>query len=247
MAMKRWPALVVPALLFCLLATPASQAAEKIRLLIMSGSHRYQTNQFLQLFKDNPEVTFESVSHPHALVKLRSESARNFDVLVMYDYAREITPAEQADFLNFLKAGKGLLILHHAIAAYPHWAEYERILGGRYYMQKSTIVNGVEKPRSRAREGEHIPVHIADSSHPVTHGLEDFEIADETYFGYDVASDSHVLLTTTHTNNAPTLAWCRTCEAARVVYLQLGHDHLAYENPYYRQLVAQAIRWVARR
>ncbi len=149
--------------------------------------------------------------------------------------------------MNFLKAGKGLLILHHAIAAYPHWPEYERILGGRYYLQKSTIVNGVEKLRSRAREGARIPVHIADPNHPVTRGLKDFEIDDETYAGYDVAPDSHVLLTTTHTNNAPTLAWSRTCEAARVVYVQLGHDHLAYENPNYRRLVAQAIRWVARR
>jgi type 1 glutamine amidotransferase len=31
------------------------------------------------------------------------------------------------------------------------------------------------------------------------------------------------------------------------VYLQLGHDHWAYENPNYRELVARAIRWVARR
>ena len=195
--------LVVPAvLLFSLLAAPAGLAADKIRLLIMSGSHPYQTNQFLQVFKDNPDVTFESVTHPHALAKLRPESAKNFDVLVMYDYAREITGEEQADFLNFLKAGKGVLILHHAIAAYPHWPEYERILGGRFYMQESTIVNGVAKPRSKARHGEHIPVHIADPNHPVTRGLQDFEITDETYFGYDVAPDSHVLLTTTHTNNA---------------------------------------------
>lgn len=239
---------MVPAVLgLFLLAAPFGQAADKIRLLVMSGSHPYQTNQFLQLFKDNPDVTFESVVHPNALAKLRRENAKNFDVLVMYDYAREITSEEQADFLNCLKAGKGLLILHHAIAAYPHWPEYERILGGRYYLQKTTIVNGVEKPRSKAREGAHIPVHIADPNHPVTRGLKDFEINDETYFGYNVAPDSHVLLTTTHTNNAPTLAWCRTCEAARVVYLQLGHDHLAYENPDYRKFVAQAIRWVARR
>jgi hypothetical protein len=34
--------------------------------------------------------------------------------------------------------------------------------------------------------------------------------------------------------------------AARVACIQLGHDRFAYENPHYRQLVAQAIRWTAK-
>jgi len=234
-------------LLLAFLGAPSSQGAQKIRLLIMSGSHPYETNQFLQLFKDNPDVTFESIIHPHALTKLRAESAKDFDVLVLHDYAQQISGEAQADFLNLFKAGKGLLILHHAIAAYPDWPEYEKILGGRYYLKPKTIVNGVEKPRSRAREGAHIPVHIADAAHPATRGLQDFELRDETYFGYDVAPDSHLLLTTTNTNNAPSLAWSRTYAGARIIYLQLGHDHFAYEDPNYRQFVAQAIRWVARR
>jgi type 1 glutamine amidotransferase len=227
------------------LAASPSQAADKIRLLIMSGSHPYETNQFLQLFKDNPDVTFESVVHPHAFAKLRPESAKNFDVLVLYDYAQKISPEAQADLVNFLKAGKGLLILHHAIAAYPDWPEYEKILGGRYYLQPRTVVNGAVKPRSRAREGAEILVHLADLAHPATRGLKDFEIHDETYFGYDVAPDSHLLLTTTNTNNAPSLAWSRSYEGARIIYCQLGHDHFAYENPNYRKFVAQAIKWVA--
>ena len=246
--MKRAYSLGVAALVLAIsLLTTAAPAAQSVRLVIMSGSHGYQTNQFLQMFRDNHEVTFESVVHPNALVKLRPENATNFDVLVMYDYAQKISPEAQADYLDFLKAGKGVVILHHAIAAYPQWPEYEKILGGRYYLQPKTLVNGVEKLRSRAKEGAHIAVKVADASHPVTRGLQDFEIDDETYFGYDVAPDSHVLLSTTNTNNAPTLAWSRSYQGARIVYIQLGHDHLAYENPNYRKLVAQAIRWVAKR
>jgi type 1 glutamine amidotransferase len=30
-----------------------------------------------------------------------------------------------------------------------------------------------------------------------------------------------------------------------VVYLILGHDHFAYENPNFRELVARSIRWTA--
>ena len=32
---------------------------------------------------------------------------------------------------------------------------------------------------------------------------------------------------------------------SRVAFVQLGHDHFAYENPSYRKLVAQAIQWTA--
>jgi type 1 glutamine amidotransferase len=236
------------AFLTCLIlgATFPGQGAEKTRLLILSGSHRFETNQFFQVFKDNADVMFEAAAHPAAHERLRPESAKNFDVLVLYDYWQKITEEAKADFVNFLKAGKGLLILHHAVADYQQWPEYGKILGGRYYLQP-TLVNGVEKPRSRAKEGLIIPVHIADPDHPITRGLKDFEIRDEVYGGYDIAPESHVLLTTTLSNNAPYLAWVKTYEAARVVYLQLGHDHFAYEDPNYRRLLAQAIRWVARR
>jgi uncharacterized protein len=244
--MKPFPALAsLATALLLLTAVPASAAAEKLRLLILVGAHPFETNQFFQLFRDNPDVTFETAAHPDAHARLRPGAA-DFDVLVLYDYWQPITDEAKADFVKVLESGKGLLILHHAVADYQRWPEFEKILGGRYYTQK-TIVNGVEKPRSRAREGARFQVHIADPDHPVTHGVNDFVIRDETYFGYDMRPESHPLLTTPDTNNAPNLAWANTYKAARVVYLQLGHDHFAYENPNYRQLVAQALRWVARK
>ncbi|MCX7825935.1 MAG: ThuA domain-containing protein, partial [Verrucomicrobiae bacterium] len=88
-------------------------------------------------------------------------------------------------------------------------------------------------------------VHIAGPKHPVTRGLKDFEIHDETYKGYDVRPDVQPLLTTDEPLSAPIIGWAKTYEKARVVYIQLGHDHFAYENPNFQKLVAQAIAWVA--
>jgi hypothetical protein len=31
--------------------------------------------------------------------------------------------------------------------------------------------------------------------------------------------------------------------ASRLVYLQCGDDPVAYANPYYRQLIGNAVRW----
>jgi type 1 glutamine amidotransferase len=90
-------------------------------------------------------------------------------------------------------------------------------------------------------------VRVANNQHPVTKGLTDFTIHDETYGLFEVSSQTHALLTTEEPTSSKTIAWAKTYEAARVVYIQLGHDHLAYENPNYRLLVANAIRWVAKR
>ena len=89
--------------------------------------------------------------------------------------------------------------------------------------------------------------YTADLKHPVTRGVTDFAIHDEVYGGFEVIPQAHVLLTTDEPLNGHNVAWTKTYGAARVVYLQLGHDHQAYENPNYQRLLKQAIRWVAKR
>ena len=91
-----------------------------------------------------------------------------------------------------------------------------------------------------------VPVTIVAKDHPVTAGLNDFTIHDEIYWGFRVGSSVTPLLTTAHPRSGKPLAWTRTQGKSRVVYLQLGHDHLAYQNPNFRQLIARSIRWVAK-
>ena len=241
---RTFPAALAALCLMLALALP-NHAAEKTRLLVISGGHDFQTNQFHQMYKDNPDVTFEAFTHPKAHAQLRPDAAKNYDVIVLYDLWQNITDEAKADFVNFLKAGKGLVILHHAIANYQQWPEYWKIAGGRYYLNK-TMVDGVEKPRSIWQHDVEVAIHIADTDHPVTRGVKDFTIHDETYGLFDMNPDSHALLTSDTSGSAKNLGWAKTYEGARVVYLQLGHDHLAWDNPNYKQLVSQAIRWVAK-
>jgi hypothetical protein len=238
-----WPALLLAG--FCSFS-PTLVAAEKLRLLVVHGGHDFETNQFLQLFRDNTNVTFEAVQHPHAHAWWQPETAKAWDVLVLYDLWQEIKDAGKADLVARLKEGKGLLVLHHALANYQSWPEYERIVGGKYYLQKQTV-NGVEKPQSTYKHDVEFTVRIANNQHPVTRGLTDFTIHDETYGAFEVSSQTHALLTTEEPTSGKTIAWAKTYEAARVVYVQLGHDHLAYENPHFRRLLANAIQWVAKR
>jgi uncharacterized protein len=220
--------------------------ANRIRVLVVTGGHGFEKEPFLAMFKANPDISFQTVTHPQSDACLKADAARNYDVLVLYDYGQTISEEAQADFVARLKEGKGLVVLHHAIATYPNWQEYAKIIGARYYLEK-TVVDGVVKPRSAYQHGLDFCIHIADTNHPVTRGLKDFPIRDETYRLFDVAPESHPLLTTEEPESNKVVGWAKTYEAARVVYLQSGHDHFAYENPSYRQLVRQAIRWAAKK
>ena len=57
----------------------------------------------------------------------------------------------------------------------------------------------------------------------------------------------NVLLRTTNVTSDGPVAWISPYEKSRVVYIQLGHDRFAHQNPDYQELVHRAILWTARR
>lgn len=216
----------------------------KIRVLIVTGGHDFEREPFFALFQSFTDIEYREAAHPQAHELFKPEAAAQYDVLVFYDMWPDIAEEARANLVKLLKQGKGLVALHHCLASYPTWDEYTKIIGGKFYLQPHTE-GGVEKPASTYRHGVRFTVHIADPNHPVTRGLEDFEIEDETYGQFDVHPQVQPLLTTDEPTSGRTIGWAHTYGKSRVVYLQLGHDHLAYENPSYRRLVRQAIRWTA--
>ena len=223
-----------------------SPAAGKIPVLVVTGGHSFEQEPFFKLFKDSPDITYQAVAHPKAHALLTAEAAKQWDVLVLYDMHQNISDQAKADFVARLKEGKGLVVLHHAIANYQAWPEYWNIIGAHYYLAP-TNNNVVAKPSSAYKHGVDFRLRVADPQHPVTRGLKDFDIHDETYKWFDVADDCHPLLTTDEPESNKVVAWSKTYQGARVVYIQLGHDHFAYENPSFQQLLKQAIRWTAKR
>ena len=235
----------LPVFLLALLAPAAASGQQpegKIRVLVVTGGHDFEKEPFFKLFKDNADITCQAVEHPKAYALLTADAAKQWDVMVCYDMHQGITDAAKADFVARLKEGKGLVVLHHAIADYQAWPEYTTIIGAHYYLA-ATNINGVAKLRSAYKHGVDFKIHVADTQHPVTLGVKDFDIHDETYKWFDVAPECHPLLTTDEPESNKIIAWAKTYEGARVVYMQCGHDHFAYENPNYQQILKQAIRW----
>lgn len=215
-----------------------------IHSLIITGGHGFQEKPFFEMFDSFENFSYDAVVFPEAFEKLTPEAAEPYDALVFYDMWPEINETQQSAFIELLQQGKGIVSLHHTILSYQNWEEYPNIIGGRYYTQPH-IRDGVEIPAGTFQHGVRLTVHVADPNHPVTQGVQDFEIEDETYNHFWVDENMHVLLTTEHPSSGPVIGWTNQYKNSRIVYIQLGHDELAYGNENYRQLVNQAIRWVA--
>ena len=245
--LKKTPNLLVLllALLFGGLAS-AADSAPKIKVLLVTGGHGFEKEPFYKVFRDNPRIQLTATEHTGTnATAFERADLLSFDVVVLYDIRRTITDEQRARFLSLFEKGVGLVVLHHAIVSYQHWPDYERIIGGKYPEEDGK--SGVVTPEVGYKHDEEVPVVIVAPDHPITSGMKDFTIHDEIYWGYWAGKDVTPLITTTHPKSARPLAWVRTEKNSRVVYLQLGHDHQAYENPNFQQLVARSIQWTAKR
>ena len=232
-------------ILFFPVLSPAEDAAPKMKVLLITGGHGFETAPFFDVFEKNPDITFTSAKHTQNADAYERDDLLSYDAVVLYDMPKEITEPQKAKFLSLFQKGIGVLVLHHALVSYQHWPEFERIIGGRYPEEDGK--GGKVTPEVGYQHGVEVPVVIVAKDHPITAGLSDFTITDEIYWGFRVQRDVTPLLTTTHPQSGKPLAWTREEGKSRLVYLQLGHGPSAYDNPNYRQLVARSIRWVARR
>jgi uncharacterized protein len=245
LAMKRFAC--VCAILSAAILTPAASGGQPgTKVLVITGGHGFETEPFFRLFRDNASIIFAAAEQgTDSATAWERDDLATFDVVVLYDMPRSITPVQQASMRALFERGTGLVVLHHALVSFQDWPDYERIIGGRY----------PEPPKGQPAVSDKIgyehdvevPVTIVDAAHPITAGMKDFTIRDEIYWGFRVGGDVHPLLSTTHPKAGKPLMWTRTEGKSRVVFLQLGHDHYAFENPSFRELVARSIRWSARR
>lgn len=132
------------------------------------------------MFEAIPGVVATHVAYPEAAEKLKPELADTYDVIVFHDmWAKGIPADQQQAFLELLRRGIGVVALHHTMAAHQDWPAYKEMIGGRYYL-KERKVDGKTLPKSRYSHGQDIHVHIAKPDHPITAGMKDFTIHDET-------------------------------------------------------------------
>ncbi len=218
---------------------------EKIKVVVVTGGHDFEREPFFTLFADYDDIEYVEAAQKDDSELFENITRWDYDVIVLYNMTQSISPKRQENFQKLLRdKGAGLVVLHHAEAAFGGWDEYRKIIGARYPLTDQTI-DGVSFPTGTYQHDVDITVHVTDPAHPITRGIEDFQIHDEVYKGLWFAPDNHVLLTVDHPASDRTIGWTRTYGPSRICVLQGGHDSKAYANIYYRALVPRAIRWTA--
>jgi type 1 glutamine amidotransferase len=219
---------------------------DKLQVAVITGGHGFKADPFLEVFRAQDDIDFEYIALDKKDGFIDEADAEKYDVIVLYNMSARISDDHKKSLLGFIERGGGLIAMHHAIANYPNWAEWSEIIGAKYFL-KPQKWKGEDCPKSEYTHDVQMSVTIEDKNHPITQGVEDFVIHDETYRKWMLYPDNHLLLSCDHPESDDAVGWVRTYGDNEVCYLQLGHGPEAYANPNFQTLVAQAIQWAGSR
>ena len=217
---------------------PKSQDA--VRVLLVTGGHDHDA-MFYNVLDGRRDIRVNVDPHP---VAFRNDLRKSYDVLVLYDTIQQdqLPENHRQNLRDFVESGKGVVVLHHAIADFQNWDWWwKEVVAGRYVLKAdpplpaSSYLHGVEE------------VVTPKPGHAITNGLPQMRLFDETYKQVWHAANVTVLLTSDHATSDPDIAWVSPYAKSRVVYIQPGHERETCEMPWYRQLVQRAVLWSAGR
>ena len=220
-----------------------SVVGQPIKVMLVTGGHSYDTLQFFQLFDAMSEIEYEHFEQPAANQKIAKDLAKDFDLIVFYDMWDKIGVGEREAYRQMGEQGKPLLFLHHSLASYQEWPEFERIIGGKY-VEKGKGVDDEE--RSTYEHDVWVYCRVENYT-SVTRGFQELRFFDEVYGNVRIDDQVLPLLSTRHPKSMEYVAWENRYKSARVLYIQPGHDKRTYSEPDYQKLILQAIHYLARK
>jgi type 1 glutamine amidotransferase len=170
---------------------------------------------------------------------LASPQLRQYDAAVLHfmDWeAPDPGPQARAGLQRFVRAGKGLMIVHFGCGAFQEWDQFVQIAGR------------VWDPNMRPHDPHGaFAVTITDSEHPITKGLKSFETTDELYTCLAGETPIHLLATARSKvdNLDYPMAFVLEYGKGKVFHCALGHDVAAIENAGAAELFRRGCAWTA--
>lgn len=239
------------AVLPLLLLPGLSCAQEPLPVLLVSGANNHDWNWTAQVLREALEETLRfrvTLTLKPADELRRPLLLQHRAVVLDYNGPRWGAAAEEA-FLEAVRAGTGVVVVHAANNAFPGWTDYERLVGLCW--------------REGAGHGSFHPfdVHVVDRSHPVTAGMADLrQHPDELYHGlvHMHGAEFRVLLSafsdpkTGGSGRHEPMATAGRFGEGRVFHTALGHvwrdvpqTRASLTDPQFRRLLARGTEWAA--
>ncbi len=130
-------------------------------------------------------------------------------------------------FVDYVRAGHGLLAIHSGTASYQEQKVMRALLGGVF-----------------DRHPEQCAVTVAARpGHPLAAGVDPFTVTDEHYMMILDDAQADVFATTTSEHGEQPGGWTRRVGDGRVCVLTPGHNVDVWLHPNCQVLIANALRW----
>jgi type 1 glutamine amidotransferase len=208
------------------------QAAERVNVLWLRGGGVHDWKNNPPILKEVLDATGDfAVTFTENLDDMK-ERVRQFDVLAVYTTGMSLTDEQEKGMCDFVQNGGGFVGIHSASDSFKNSDRYWEMVGGRF----------------AGHGGGRYTVHIYDPEHPITQGLKDFEIQDETYrHDYHKNAQMRSLIRMNRGEERQSMGWVSRYGKGRVFFTGLGHGREAWSNPSFQEFVVRGMYWAAGR
>jgi type 1 glutamine amidotransferase len=208
------------------------QAAERVKVLWLRGGGVHDWRNNPPILKAVLDTTGDfDVTFTENLDDLKGR-LRQFDVLAVYTTGMNLTEEQEKGMCDFVQNGGGFVGIHSASDSFKNSDRYWEMVGGRF----------------AGHGAGRYTVYIYDQEHPITRGLKDFEIQDETYrHDYHKNAQMRSLIRMSRGEERQSMGWVSHYGKGRVFFTGLGHGREAWTNPFFQQFVVRGMYWAAGR
>jgi len=207
---------------------------EKIKILYMGGRDHDWKGYYESIVPQFKKQGDFDLVLSNKLEDLKAEYIKQYDVVLFFGSGGNFTdPSQESGLENYLKNGGGVVGIH-ATDAFKNSDSYWKIFGGQF------IGHG----------GGTFKITFTDKNHPITKGMESFEISDESYrdkMHPDSKDNLHHLGRIDRGKENHSMIWVHEYGKGRLFNTGLGHDGKAWVNPALQKLVIRAIYWAAKK
>lgn len=236
-------AVILPALAY---TSSLKEPEAKIKTLIITGddvkAHPWKETSTATKEILEASGKFEVTVVEDLEILGKKDQLQEYDLMVYMRYntkkEKGEPPAEgKQNLLDFVKEGKGFVVCHLASASFNNWEEWNRLCGRYWVMGKSG-----HGPRSVFK------ANVVARDHPITQGVEDFEVDDELYAKLFGEEKIEILVSaySDWSKKVEPLMFTLSYGRGRVFHNAFGHDAKPIKTPPVVKLMVRGCEWAAR-